>query len=1593
MGIFSMVFEDAMTTAYAQESFSGLEEVITSHTGDDAYVILEIVPDLSAAKIGYMVEGCEPYYVYTDSSTNEQVLCVGMEETLAALSGDGYGASVRTAYINTTLVNTLSAITGTGSDDALSYTTYTESYVSFTDATAVVLDNTETIAAGTSGYTMTAVTSGEGDYTYMDETTSQTGAAYYYYVGDGAGDYVLEASDTESLTYAVLAGVIYYTGGFSSNDLLKNAVFNASGDYDTQIEEMSIEVQTVLASDVTADMVSAADFIYLSSGSLYLTSISSTSSGVTGGVATALSASAAATTYSAANDLSEEAAYAIYEHAKIEGTDDNNNILLMEALMLDYSILDLSNISDATNLYKLMQLLTATDTTLSALEITDSTSYSSANASSVTAISDSDHHYVNHSVYVVPGDSSGGSDDFELLTGLSDLIYDGTNDDEDTFTSEASAIGFGEIAEMIIDENFYRETENAGSTSAQYGYFDQTISKAIAFEYIISYSGTRETYDMDSINILDVEPNAYSNSYWYTMAVSAKIYKLLGISVSSNDIYNCMYNNDGGTDNMSIVSDYYIYTDSDGNEVTLTVTHMSSAEFIGTVEDINNYDLIYLGLTNTSSSTIYDTNLTNLIYMNIGDYKSYINVYNAGILDTDYTDSATRITTKTSNTVATRYSGNDFTDEKVEAITDAVKSGIPVILADGFLTEKTVSVVNGTTTTETVVYDYDYASAYSDGLYTKDSDGNVTYNDLSYTYNGYIDNCSRVYELVDGIKDYANVMEETDIVDGSTTYTAQQNLLLRYIQMGKPELTVVESTVVNETDEEYILSDDGVVTFSFTVANYGSADANVSFYAYLYADYNADGRFSSTSTTEYISASTYTISLNGEQLDIVTDDDGRKCYQITKGGSSRVYQLSFDMGTYTGVLPVKLILAQSGNTTRYDSSDVYYFRHETDETQTIKVLQILPVCVYGSTMFDMDLTPSSTNDFYTTYASYGITKYVDPSTGSYRNPASYINLSGYGVSTSTYTTYAAQWTAAMAHYYASEFADAIDAAGATNDDYTLEDFVIDIDSVFADDYAIVYAADPSCLDDYDMLIMGFADCYEFLMAQYDSYGYYNTEDAITATQELYANAYAGVRNFVDSGKSVLFTHDLTSATSVTGVSSGGSYWSAYLNEYVAADAGMNRYGAFTNLLVRAGISGLVSGGTTTYSVSDYASLSEYVSTWSGNSSSLTAAEQALLTEAENSGTITSGSLYSAIIASSQASGYDVAYVPNSNYSELAVNTQGYSYSAISGYRIESESVAMINEGQIMVYPYNLLTSIRENNGIMSIAKTHTQYYQLDLNADEDGDGESDTTVWFTINSTSVNKDVRNGYYIYTRGNVTYSGVGHRDISLYGTTSEILLYVNTIIASYNSGTGFQKVSQESTSFKSPTLTTDTSVVYAASDASVSSDGSVSSGTQIDADTDYEEVTITVSDTNSTDTGTKTDTLSFYLIYEDASDAPTGTIEMTLNGETVYAYRLSVFNSSGTEITDTVYDEDTGYYRTDISTNATGTKSYTVRVPYGLLSGENAVTLRIVYDSSISVPKTTTTTENGQEVTTTTYTVTTYQESADVTIQKVGLFDLN
>lgn len=100
-------------------------------------------------------------------------------------------------------------------------------------------------------------------------------------------------------------------------------------------------------------------------------------------------------------------------------------------------------------------------------------------------------------------------------------------------------------------------------------------------------------------------------------------------------------------------------------------------------------------------------------------------------------------------------------------------------------------------------------------------------------------------------------------------------------------------------------------------------------------------------------------------------------------------------------------------------------------------------------------------------------------------------------------------------------------------------------------------------------------------------------------------------------------------------------------------------------------------------------------------------------------------------------------------------------------------VEEINRGQISMYPFDTTT----DDGTLKVATTHNQYYQLDLEDDE-------VVVWYTLAPTNnapyykyAQRDAANTYYIYSKGNITYSGAGHDPMT---EISELKLFLNTVI---------------------------------------------------------------------------------------------------------------------------------------------------------------------------------------------------------------------
>ena len=137
----------------------------------------------------------------------------------------------------------------------------------------------------------------------------------------------------------------------------------------------------------------------------------------------------------------------------------------------------------------------------------------------------------------------------------------------------------------------------------------------------------------------------------------------------------------------------------------------------------------------------------------------------------------------------------------------------------------------------------------------------------------------------------------------------------------------------------------------------------------------------------------------------------------------------------------------------------------------------------------------------------------------------------------------------------------------------------------------------------------------------------------------------------------------------------------------------------------------------------------------------------------------------------------------------------------------AENISRINQGRITMYPYLLESEYLE------IQETHAQHWQLDLERDADEDEETDLVVWYALENRNGSgegiydaspNDANNNYYLYSMGNIFYSGIGH-DIVCKGTANgsgvieatqaevnEVKLFINTLIAAYEAGIHYPSV---------------------------------------------------------------------------------------------------------------------------------------------------------------------------------------------------------
>ncbi|MFP3154214.1 DUF5057 domain-containing protein [Lachnospiraceae bacterium ZAX-1] len=239
------------------------------------------------------------------------------------------------------------------------------------------------------------------------------------------------------------------------------------------------------------------------------------------------------------------------------------------------------------------------------------------------------------------------------------------------------------------------------------------------------------------------------------------------------------------------------------------------------------------------------------------------------------------------------------------------------------------------------------------------------------------------------------------------------------------------------------------------------------------------------------------------------------------------------------------------------------------------------------------------------------------------------------------------------------------------------------------------------LDKYDMLVLGFSDN--------------NTLDQ--------ANLAQAIQRFANTGKSVLYTHDLAYNTSA-------NYTSLLFNQYLRYQSGLDVYGVQRP------------AGTLVQTLPIRTAYTPKTTT--------------VLPDTTNA----------------QKRSYTTYYLEQSGGTALTWNRPGSRPTWDAGETAAwvTHAVARQNKGQITTYPYSI-----DN---LNVGTTHAQYFNLNMEIE-------DLVVWYTLDkdNTFMPGDASGGYYLYSFGNIYYSGVGHRPVETY--TDEAKLFVNTLIAAYRS----------------------------------------------------------------------------------------------------------------------------------------------------------------------------------------------------------------
>ena len=916
----------------------------------------------------------------------------------------------------------------------------------------------------------------------------------------------------------------------------------------------------------------------------------------------------------------------------------------------------------------------------------------------------------------------------------------------------AKAATFGAVLKEIQYENFLAKKNN--SNAAQ---MDEEISKASITRYILNWYMHRVTVK-SSIRVLDLEP-CYDFSDTLKSELQTAVVNMMGMT----GIYKAS---------------------------AINITQMSSAEFIGKIEDLNEkYDMIYLGarvgkMNTENGVTVYnDPQMKGLIYSHVGDYYDYATktdtenvtqareTYNARhrLQDSSLDHNKTNDDDSTNKSADVyRGPGNDMNSTRYEEFCQFIEAGYPVVIADTFIKVDNNNIpVASTATLDKNSYFYKLVQF----ALQKDANGQYLYWQK-------------------------NIFTESQLTDNTadtklgTTLSARRSVFCNYLNLSKLSVNWVTTYGAAYPQElKYNSNQNGAsnggslekidgkyqLQYIFNLQNDAAiSQTGTTYDCKLFVDKNADGRFSGS---DYVEGKTYTSSeeVSGLTVYIRKGDEWNKVDPIATANGSRyelrtgeIYRVIRALPEeYVGVIPWKLVFYDNADRLVRTAKSGYTSVPQQSGKKTIRVLQLLSDDIRN--IWNLHDEQNNSNSTFSKCIN-GLTDW---------NVVGLDQVNWDGTVTPSKSIDSMTVT-----YLVNEKLK----IGGTSD--------TDIQKIYQESYNL--------FQQYDMLILGFGDAYRFGY----TYGAYDPSKEIPAgiMENVKRNLAVGwaVRDYIESGKSILFTHDTTSYVnniqSVIPYNDNGTaeiyhsnywYWGYEFNKTIRASVGLDRYGALKEYYQQR-----VENSTGEEQKRDQ----EYLKTlesytfdeikepnsdnelWQKEGVTKYTVVRFLRSYLEDLRTTNSSEVWFPVKNSLlKQAGYDNGNGPAWNYPSNLL---------MGDYAGSSLIATQVNDGQITQYPYQISADEQ-----LEISNTHYQWLQPNMELDRNGDGKNDIVVWYCISGVAdgnykntniyniTPNDVVNNYYIYTMGNVTYSGAGHSTPS---KESEIKLFVNTMIAAYNAG---------------------------------------------------------------------------------------------------------------------------------------------------------------------------------------------------------------